>query len=118
MGWGGGGKRNDQKSLLEEAPSHSAFFIDTDSRRDKRPYFETNSMLLVAKAVTVGTGLVGNGPQPRSPNVAVGVRMGLLPEGVQSGFPAPLTLDGSTCLSVPPQYNFSDAGQRSNIVII
>ena len=40
--------------------------------------------LLVAKAVTVGTGLVGNGPQPRSPNVAVGVRMGLLPEGVQS----------------------------------
>ena len=73
--------------------------------------------LLVAKAVTVGTGLVGNGPQPRSPNVAVGVRMGLLPEGVQNGFPAPLTLDGSTCLSLPPQYNFSDAGQRSNIPV-
>ena len=51
--------------------------------------------------------------------VAVGASMGLLPEGTLGSFPAPLTFDGSVCLQLPPQYNFTaEPTQKSNIPVV
>ena len=61
-------------------------------------------------------GLAGEGPQPRAPSTAIGARMGLLPQGTQSGFPAPLTLDGSVCLELPLQYNFTASPRQRGAI--
>ena len=95
-------------------------FVALFARVSVHPFFYiVLSALLVAKAATVAIGLSGDMQQPRTRNVAVGTRMGLLPYDEVGGFPAPLTLDGSICLALPLQYDFTtDARQRSNIPVV
>ena len=76
--------------------------------------------ILASKAITVTTGLASDHVnQPRSPRLSVGARMGMLPDDTLSGFPAPLTFDGSVCLELPAQYDFdAQPTQKSTIPIV